>query len=299
MGTIEECAAPSPSPNGLTFVVEVEKAYIHLHLLSSTPQYRLFPSHRDTFNGKLGEISGPVAFGAEAYRQELQSFLQTFVKELPQVDREDIKAILGIGEGSVDLISELLEFLRITVGNDAKVYNTIDPSVVAAHGAALYARDTVLDPMYRELLDKDQHDELIRDCWSRSSVNPFISPKDLRWRQSAKKTLALNVPLLRTWDYLSGSIPIPGQGMRARAFSQSLITRDARKILLETHLDHSIWEDTPYISFTTSPSKLADLANQRTSQGRGVQRIIVTGPYARRAKSLPLINVATTPASSV
>ncbi|KAF2003725.1 hypothetical protein P154DRAFT_572908 [Amniculicola lignicola CBS 123094] len=163
LGDPEECATHDPTPHGLAFVIEFEEAYIHLHTLESLPQAQAFPTLRNIYNNTLGEVSGLKAFSAEVYRQKLHDFIKNFVAEMPQVDRESIKAIVGMGGASPEAITELLEVAQIAVGNGAKVYNTIDPSVVAAHGAALYARDTVLDPKYKGFLRpdmEDRHDEL-------------------------------------------------------------------------------------------------------------------------------------------
>jgi hypothetical protein len=57
--------------------------------------------------------------------------------------REDIRAIVIAGEASASAIAELTAITRDVVGTDVvKVMNDIDPSEVAAHGAAAIARWT-------------------------------------------------------------------------------------------------------------------------------------------------------------
>lgn len=99
-------------------------------------------------------------------------------------------------------------------------------------------------------------------------------------------------PLLRTWDKKSGSKPDRlTKRMAARAEQERLDTFISRKTFLQTHLDHKKWQVTPGISFTTSPSSLADLANYRMRNPlRGPQELVVINPNVRLAKGLPIIN---------
>ncbi|KAF5659738.1 hypothetical protein FHETE_9287 [Fusarium heterosporum] len=100
---------------------------------------------------------------------------------------------------------------------------------------------------------------------------------------------SLNVPLLRTWDYFSGSKPDVETGhMYARDREMPLNTFESRKCSLQKHITHSIWEDTPYISFTSSWQTLADIANNRKCK-RGNQTITVIDPTVRLEAGLPVV----------
>ncbi|KAI8408563.1 hypothetical protein FOFC_11508 [Fusarium oxysporum] len=69
-------------------------------------------------------------------------------------------------------------------------------------------------------------------------------------------------PLLRTWDDLSGSQPDGSGDMSARASDIPLTTFEARRSSHQTHIIHRNWTPTPYISFTSSPETLKNLASQ-------------------------------------
>lgn len=69
-------------------------------------------------------------------------------------------------------------------------------------------------------------------------------------------------PLLRTWDDLSGSQPDGSGDMSARASDIPLTTFEARRSSHQTHIIHRNWTPTPYISFTSSPEALENLASQ-------------------------------------
>jgi hypothetical protein len=59
--------------------------------------------------------------------------------------KEHIKAIVGAGQASSQAFAKILEIARNLVDNgQARVFDYIDPSLVVAHGAAMYARETVL-----------------------------------------------------------------------------------------------------------------------------------------------------------
>ncbi|KAF1996600.1 hypothetical protein P154DRAFT_607990 [Amniculicola lignicola CBS 123094] len=132
----------------------------------TTGDPQTFPIIRDSLNKDLGEYSGMslrVSKGTEAYLKELQTFISTFIQEWGTGERGVTMAIVAMGEASPEAFSELLDITYTALGNNgATVYNTIDPSLVAAYGAALYARDTVLDPRFQEWLveDEPEHDEL-------------------------------------------------------------------------------------------------------------------------------------------
>ncbi|EXL45032.1 hypothetical protein FOCG_13807 [Fusarium oxysporum f. sp. radicis-lycopersici 26381] len=76
------------------------------------------------------------------------------------------------------------------------------------------------------------------------------------WKHPVDKSL------LRTWDDLSGSQPDGSGDMSARASDIPLTTFEARRSSHQTHIIHRNWALTPYISFTSSPEALENLASQ-------------------------------------
>ncbi|KAF5858584.1 hypothetical protein ETB97_003977 [Aspergillus alliaceus] len=100
-----------------------------------------------------------------------------------------------------------------------------------------------------------------------------------------------DLPLLRTWDGVSGSQPSESGRMLARLPRERLDTSTARETFLATHANHGIWEPTPFISFTQSPQELQDNVNWRKKK-RGSQTITVVNPYIRIDKGLPVLNMA-------
>lgn len=120
-----------------------------------------------------------------------------------------------------------------------------------------------------------------------SLVNPFAEYSSIYLKLQDK-------PLLRVWDTCSGSQPEhpSGNRMRARLRRGVLATRDARKTSLTTHVDNSDWKNTPYISFTSSPSAAVRLANQRHNARRGDQNLVVIDPGYRLQRGLPVLDMA-------
>lgn len=96
--------------------------------------------------------------------------------------------------------------------------------------------------------------------------------------------------LLRTYDAMSGSQPGPQHRMFARAARMALHTAKVRRDTLETHADHRIWEDTPYISFTKYPYALQSLAESRMNRNRGDQYIVAVDPRIRLEAGLPVLH---------
>jgi hypothetical protein len=98
------------------------------------------------------------------------------------------------------------------------------------------------------------------------------------------------IPFLRIWDHNSGSKPDRERRMLSRAPRQRLDTLESRKASLTVHINHKIWEPTPYISFTTSPEAIEELANWRAKH-RGPQTLTVINPNARIANGLPILDL--------
>jgi hypothetical protein len=108
------------------------------------------------------------------------------------------------------------------------------------------------------------------------------------WQSSCLDSFSF--PLLRTWDSFSGSQPDEQKRMSSRAPNKRLDTSDSRRISLATHINHRDWTPTPYISFTSSPAAVEELAMQRRSK-RGAQTLTVIGPNVRLRKGLPILNL--------
>jgi hypothetical protein len=119
-------------------------------------------------------------------------------------------------------------------------------------------------------------------------VNPFT--EDLQHSWSVDGLPPFDAPFLRIWDNNSGSQPDNEGRMRSRAPRQRLDTRESRKNSLAIHINHKIWEPTPYISFTTSPAAIQEMAPGRAIR-RGPQTLTVVNPNTRIANRLPILNV--------
>ena len=122
-------------------------------------------------------------------------------------------------------------------------------------------------------------------------INPFIRSEEQRHPWSLNESQQLDCPLLRIWDYFSGSQPDDNGRMLSRLQDEPLITEQARKTSLAIHLDHRNWTPTPYISFTTSASATEDLSRLRTWRRRGAQTLTVIDPAVRLRKGLPILDV--------
>ncbi|UPK91146.1 hypothetical protein LCI18_002081 [Fusarium solani-melongenae] len=103
----------------------------------------------------------------------------------------------------------------------------------------------------------------------------------------------IDVPLLRTWDRMSGSQPDDAGHMFARNREQQLRTEDVRKETLQLHLNHRNWAvATPYISFQASEQRLRELANLRKARpSRETQTITVIDPEVRLRAGWPVLSV--------
>lgn len=99
-------------------------------------------------------------------------------------------------------------------------------------------------------------------------------------------------PLVRCYDAMSGSQPCRETSrMLARGARMRLKKKKIRIKTLETHTDHKIWEDTPYISFSNCPQSLKELADYRsTRRGRGLQSIVVIDPRVRTELGLLVLH---------
>ena len=96
--------------------------------------------------------------------------------------------------------------------------------------------------------------------------------------------------LLRTFDAMSGSQPDAHYRMLARDARMHLDTAEDRKNTLTTHGDHRDWTATPYISFTSSPRALQQLADSRMNGTRGDQYLVVVDPRIRIEIGLPVLH---------
>jgi hypothetical protein len=101
-------------------------------------------------------------------------------------------------------------------------------------------------------------------------------------------------PLLRVWDWGSGSRPDTSSGNRmlARSPKGILSTRAQRKTSLTLHADYDNREPTPYISFTGLPDVASQMANFRLhKRKRDNQHIIAIDPRNRLQRGLPILDV--------
>ncbi len=124
----------------------------------------------------------------------------------------------------------------------------------------------------------------------RSPPGCVFVAEDLRHPWSNHRFAPFEKPLLRIWDCYSGSQPDNEDRMKSRASRQRLDTRESRMESLATHINHKIWEPTPYISFTTSPAAIQELADWRANR-RGPQTLTVVDPNTRIADRLPILDV--------
>ena len=67
-----------------------------------------------------------------------------------------------------------------------------------------------------------------------------------------------------------------------------LDNKESRRSSLLIHVDYRIWEPTPYISFTTSASRVEDLVARRINKRRD-QMITVIDPNIRVQNGLPIL----------
>lgn len=71
-----------------------------------------------------------------------------------------------------------------------------------------------------------------------------------------------------------------------------LSTEKKRRDTLTTHLNHRIWDATPYISLSSSPAVIEEFARFRSTRNRnGPQRLVAINPRARLRKRLPILSV--------
>lgn len=102
----------------------------------------------------------------------------------------------------------------------------------------------------------------------------------------------LQQPLLRLWDRCSGSRPESDGFMLSRAPRERLDTADSRVASLKRHIDNSVWIPTPYISLTTNPTAIEELADSRDLRRRGPHKLtaigqsVVTHQQQKRSKTL-------------
>ena len=81
--------------------------------------------------------------------------------------------------------------------------------------------------------------------------------------------------------------------MNSRAERERLDTIESRKDSLTIYIDHKDWIPTPYISFTTSPSKIEGLVNLRAQRrNRGPHTLTIVNPSTRVRNGLPVLHVA-------
>lgn len=126
-----------------------------------------------------------------------------------------------------------------------------------------------------------------------TEISSMFSNEEKLHPWHANRCQPFTQPFLRLWDCYSGSQPDSEGRMLARAPRHRLDTAESRRYSLTTHINHGIWEPTPYISFTTSPAAVEDLAELRARRGnRGSQTLTVLDPNIRLKLGLPILDVA-------
>jgi hypothetical protein len=109
------------------------------------------------------------------------------------------------------------------------------------------------------------------------------------WQPTRSESFSL--PLLRIWDKYSGSQPDEHNRMNSRAPEKPLDNIESRRTSLTTHISHKEWKPTPFISFTSSPTAVAELASWRGKK-RGAQTLTAIDPNTRIRNSLPILDLA-------
>ncbi len=143
----------------------------------------------------------------------------------------------------------------------------------------------------REPLDADTVHELLQP--ETDGGDPADWEEDVRSWLTPDQQPPTDLPLLRLWDEKSGSQPDESGRMLARASRQRLCTLESRRESLEIHVDNAKWVDTPYISFTSLPQAIKELAEDRDTNGinRGPHTLVAINPGVREAKRLPVLDV--------
>ncbi|KAI1182151.1 hypothetical protein F5B17DRAFT_444480 [Nemania serpens] len=130
----------------------------------------------------------------------------------------------------------------------------------------------------------------VLDQLHRPSPNPFEPDEETvhPWR-SGLLYQRFQKPMLRIWDQYSGSQPGEDFSMLSRAPEMRLDDQESRRTSLAKHLDYRDWTPSPYISFTTSETRIESLAQMRIK--RGAQFLTVIDPNSRLRNGLPILNV--------
>ena len=140
-----------------------------------------------------------------------------------------------------------------------------------------------------EPLDADTVQELLQP--ETDGSDPADWEEDVRSWLTPDQQPPTDLPLLRLWDEKSGSQPDESGRMLARAPRQRLCTLESRRESLEIHVDNGKWVDTPYISFSSSPEAIEDLAAYRKTKKRGRQWLTAINPGVHEAKGLPVLDI--------
>ncbi|KAF2806328.1 uncharacterized protein BDZ99DRAFT_523786 [Mytilinidion resinicola] len=124
-----------------------------------------------------------------------------------------------------------------------------------------------------------------------NGASPDLSTEErLRpWRHNRSHSFRL--PLLRIWDTFSGSQPDEHNKMNSRAPNKRLDNIESRRTSLATHINHEDWMPTPFVSFTSSPAAVNELAEWRKLR-RGDQTLTAIDPSIRISNGLPILDLA-------
>ncbi|KAF2123917.1 hypothetical protein P153DRAFT_303421 [Dothidotthia symphoricarpi CBS 119687] len=138
-------------PESLIVVLEYEDAYLYAWFVQVAFDFGTFYVSQQEICKDCGE--------------RFRDFLDVFInKALLEKHRDDIRAIVIVGEASAPSISELGMIAKMAVGTEVvNVVTDIDPTEAVAHGAAVWARLTQQFPqnfLSQCTVNFRQHDEL-------------------------------------------------------------------------------------------------------------------------------------------
>lgn len=138
--------------------------------------------------------------GREYYQERVKTFVQEFIEHqvLPSNNRDDIRAIIIMGEASETDVKELGDIALDTVGTKGvELMTDFEPSQVVAHGAAVIARLTEEHPKHYTVMceykipdDEYWAEEAAR---KKGEVNNMVSFENIKGDQWLAKILVLHL----------------------------------------------------------------------------------------------------------
>ena len=149
----------------LFMVLEYEKEYLQVSLLSPDVEYGVFPSVWEEASGEFGEGKRGLARGLKKEEEEdveggVREYIDGVVERLTAQQyhgsaRNDIRKIVVMGGAPEAAIQRLGKIAVEAVNNTvAQLLEEIDGGVVAVYGAALFARRIAMAPEPEEYSDR-------------------------------------------------------------------------------------------------------------------------------------------------